>query len=115
MLPALSLAPTPPANDFRSKDAFTSIQEAFPLELRLCDACGHVQLAHVVDPESLFTDYVYLSGTSPSFVSHFESYASATWQLAAAESGNFVVDIGSNDGTLLKAYQALGARVSGVL
>ena len=92
----------------------TSVQEALPLELRLCDACGHVQLAHVVDPESLFTDYLYVSGTSPSFVSHSESYASATWRLAAADRGDLVVDIGSNDGTLLKAYQALGARVRGI-
>ena len=114
MLPALSLAPTPPANDFRSKDAFTSIQEAFPLELRLCDACGHVQLAHVVDPESLFTDYVYVSGTSSSFVSHFKSYAGAAWQSAGADNGDLVVDIGSNDGTLLKAFKTLGASVRGI-
>ncbi len=114
MQPAFSLAPTPPANDFRTKDVLNGIQESFPLELHLCGACGHLQLAHVVDPESLFTDYVYVSGTSPSFVSHFKSYAGAVWELAGADSGDLVVDIGSNDGTLLKAYQALGARVRGI-
>ncbi len=111
---AFSLAPTPPANEFRTKDALKSTQEAFPLELRLCDACGHLQLAHIVDPERLFTDYIYVSGTSPSFVSHFNLYASEAWQLAGADNGDLVVDIGSNDGTLLKAYQTLGARVRGI-
>ena len=112
--PALSLAPTPPANDFQTHEALDQPQEEFPLEILLCDNCGHTQLAHIVDPESLFSEYVYVSGTSPSFVAHFESYAATTWAISGAGSGDLVVDIGSNDGTLLKAYQALGAKVRGI-
>lgn len=108
------LSATPPANDFRPADRIDEIQETFPLELNLCSNCGHLQLGHVVDPESLFSDYVYVSGTSPSFVAHFDDYAKSVWAMADGQNGSLVVDIGSNDGTLLKSFGALGAEIQGV-
>ena len=111
---ALTLAPTPPANDFRPKEHLHKRQKSYPLEVLLCEKCGHAQLAHIVDPESLFSNYLYVSGTSPSFVAHFEAYASDTWDLANAGIGDLVVDIGSNDGPLLKVFKTLGARIIGI-
>lgn len=108
------LAPTPPANDFRTADRLGETQVKYPLELRLCGECFHLQLGHIVDPKLLFSNYVYVSGTSPSFVKHFHRYADAVWGLADGQQGDLVVDIGSNDGTLLKAFSVLGARISGV-
>jgi len=108
------LAPTPPANDFRTADRLGETQPKYPLELRLCGKCFHLQLGHVVDPTLLFADYVYVSGTSPSFVRHFQSYADIVWNMVDGQEGDLAVDIGSNDGTLLKAFADLGARVSGI-
>jgi SAM-dependent methyltransferase len=108
------LSPTPPANDFRPESSLDQIQETYPLELMLCGDCGHLQLGHVVDPESLFSDYIYVSGTSPSFVAHFDAYAKAVWSMVAGAPDDLVVDIGSNDGTLLKSFRSLGARIRGV-
>lgn len=111
----MQLTPTPPANAFVPKDKLGEAQETFPLDLHLCRDCGHAQLPDVVDPEILFRNYVYVSGTSPVFVEHFRRYARdmARRFLPKGRSA-FVVDIGSNDGTLLKAFQALGHRVLGV-
>ncbi len=111
----MQLTPTPPANAFVPESKLDEAQETFPLDLHLCRACGHVQLPDVVDPEILFRNYVYVSGTSPVFVEHFRRYAEdmARRFLPKGRPG-FVVDIGSNDGTLLKAFQALGHRVLGV-
>jgi SAM-dependent methyltransferase len=108
----LSLAPTPPANAFVASPDVE--QASYPLEVLFCDGCAHVQLAHVVDPEVLFADYVYVSGTSPAFVRHFEAYAAALSGYAALRPGDFVVDIGSNDGTLLRFFQDAGMKVLGV-
>ena len=110
----LTLEPTPPANAFLASNEKKKTQEVFPLELNLCGDCGHAQLGHVVDPSLLFSDYVYVSGTSPSFVSHFKSYADEVWTRADAAIGNLVVDIGSNDGTLLRAFKNLGAEIQGI-
>jgi SAM-dependent methyltransferase len=110
----LSLEPTPPANAFVSADLVGSSQECFPLDVFLCRGCGHVQLLDVVDPTLLFANYLYVSGTSPVFVRHFEDYARDVIERFAPPEGALVVDVGSNDGTLLKFFQRAGYRVLGV-
>ena len=67
-----SLAPTPPANAFVGPDQLDQTQATFPLDIFFCQDCSHLQLLDVVDPAELFRNYVYVSGTSPSFVKHFE-------------------------------------------
>lgn len=108
----MKLPATPPANEFvKSPQA----QDRFALDLQLCGDCGHVQLADVVHPGRLFDNYVYVSGTSPVFVKHFEDYAQDVFAGARLNEHSHVVDIGSNDGTLLKAFKGLGVQtVTGV-
>ena len=49
-------------------------QIRFPLDIFFCEDCFHMQLLDIVDPNILFENYVYVSGTSPIFVKHFEEY-----------------------------------------
>lgn len=111
---SLSLTPTPPANEFIPESARGAAQDEFPLDIMTCDGCGHVQLGHVVDPERLFRNYVYVSGTSPVFVDHFRRYAEAMISRYRLKRGDLVVDVGSNDGTLLSFFKEAGMRVLGV-
>lgn len=111
---ALSLAPTPLANAFVATQAAAHDQTRYPLTLRLCGECGHLQLVDVIDPEVLFRDYVYVSGTSPSFVAHFKRYADSVSSRLELGAQDLVVDIGSNDGTFLRPFQDRGCRVLGV-
>lgn len=99
----LSLPSTPCANAFVDRP---QEQARFPLDLQLCPApdCGHLQLAAVVSPSILFDNYVYASGTSPSFVQHFGNYAERAIDLLGLGEKSFVVDVGSNDGTLLRQF-----------
>jgi SAM-dependent methyltransferase len=110
----LSLAPTPPANAFVDAAALDEEQPVFPLDLWFCEDCAHVQLLDVVEPEVLFGSYVYVSGTSPIFVKHFEDYADWAVREFELTPEDLVVDVGSNDGTLLKPFQRHGLRVLGV-
>ena len=110
----LALTPTPPANAFVTAGELTDPQAAFPLDVWLCDACGHVQLLDVVDPRVLYAHYVYVSGTSPVFVRHFEQYARYVGSTFGPPPGSLAVDIGSNDGTLLRFFKEGGHRVLGV-
>jgi SAM-dependent methyltransferase len=101
---ALELTPTPPANELRSR-AFVESEEPeelFPLPVHTCDTCGHVQLACVVDPERLFRDYPYRSGASSVFVNHLREYANDLVTRFGVP--KFVVEIGSNDGTMLRFF-----------
>lgn len=110
----LSLAPTPPANAFVSAAHKDVPQDGFPLNVFFCEQCGHVQLLDVIDPRVLFEHYVYVSGTSPVFVKHFKDYAQDILDRFAGETEGVVVDIGSNDGTLLRAFQQAGRVVQGI-
>src|SRR6185295_13089753 len=98
----MALGSTPPANAFLRKDQLTEPELSFPLDLFLCEDCGHLQLLDVVNPEVLFRNYVYVSSTSPSFVEHFRLYAEDMVKRYKVAPGSLVVEIGSNDGVLLR-------------
>ncbi len=102
------LPDTPLANELSS--SLDPGQDVFPLYLSRCDSCGHIQLPVVVNPDRLFRHYVYRSGTSGLFVKHLHDFA----RDVAAPAGSLVVEIGSNDGTLLAEYARLGSNVVGV-
>jgi len=110
----LGLTPTPPANAFVSASERHKAQDCFPLDVFFCKSCGHVQLLDVVDPRLLFEHYVYVSGTSPVFVRHFQEYAADIVRRYSPAADALVVDIGSNDGTLLSFFKAAGCRVLGI-
>lgn len=110
----LSFGPTPLANAFLRKEEVHRPEQYFPLDVNLCKTCGLVQLAHVVDPRLLFKEYVYVSSTSPVFVAHFEAFAKRVFNRFGLSKKSLVIDIGSNDGILLKPFKKLGTRVLGV-
>jgi SAM-dependent methyltransferase len=76
--------------------------------------CGHLQNLDIVDPELLFKHYTYRTSASLGLVEHFKRYADSVVQTLAVGPGSLVVEIGSNDGSLLKAFKALGFKVIGV-
>jgi SAM-dependent methyltransferase len=111
----LSLAATPPANELVPASRRGEPQDAIPLTLVLCRECGHLQLAEIVDPGRLFGNYVYVSGTSPVFVAHFRSYAETMKARFGLGGSSFVLEVGSNDGTLLTQFKNAGVgKVLGV-
>jgi SAM-dependent methyltransferase len=108
------LEATPPANEFLSAIPADGAQDHFPLDVYQCCDCGHVQLVHCVDPERLFRNYVYVSGTSPVFVKHFENYAAEVIRYVPLAAGDRVLDVGSNDGSLLSFFKRAGMQVLGI-
>jgi hypothetical protein len=110
----LALTATPPANAFVTAELLDLEQTVYPLDVWFCGACSHVQLLDIIDPEELFANYVYVSGTSGAFRQHFKDYADEVADLAELNADELVIDIGSNDGTLLDCFKGRGARVLGV-
>jgi len=105
----------PLGNNLQADRAAALAADAYPLTVNRCGDCGHFQLGHAVAPELLYaTNYTYLSGIGPSFIKHFATYAEWAGTAVGLEAGALVVDVGSNDGTCLKPFQAMGCRVCGV-
>lgn len=107
---ALTFPDTPLANEFLA--VTDQPQETFPLALCVCSQCAHIQLTVSVDRDRLFRNYLYVSGTSPVFVEHFKKYAESVYSMLERKH-SFIVDIGSNDGTLLQQFKNLGCDVLG--
>ena len=87
-----------------------------PLELVRCtggeETCGLVQLHHAYDPGEMYgQDYGYRSSLNRAMVKHLRSKADKLIELARPGRGDLVLDIGSNDGTLLSFYPAETVRV----
>ncbi len=108
------LAPTPIADDYVTDERVSDIQEAYPLDLFFCHACGHVQLLDVLDPEILFRNYTYVTSVSLGLVEHFRMYADNALTRFRPQSGALAVEIGSNDGSLLRFFREGGMRVLGI-
>jgi NDP-4-keto-2,6-dideoxyhexose 3-C-methyltransferase len=78
---------------------------AAPLNLIQCVACGLVQLSHDFAGDDLFrSTYGYRSGLNESMVRHLDQLVSDAQRRVALRAGDVVLDIGSNDGTLLSSY-----------
>lgn len=109
-----NFGPTPLANEFLKKEQIDGGELFFPLEVYFCNNCSFLTLGHVVDPTILFGNYVYVSSTSKVFINHFKDFASLIFSRFKLKSKSLIIDIGSNDGILLKPFKALRARVLGI-
>lgn len=88
--------------------------EKFPLHLRVCAECGLGQVADVVTPERIFRDYRYLSSMSTTFLQHASDFVDQRVQEGMFATGDWVLEIASNDGYLLKNFLRYGIRTIGV-
>lgn len=108
------LAPTPVAEKYVTRAELGNPTPSYPLDLYMCLDCGHVQLLDVIDPAFLFDNYTYVSANTKPLLQHFDEIAEGTVARYKIAPGSLVVDIGSNDGSLLRCFQTRGMRVLGV-
>ena len=111
---ALRLPPSPIGDAFVSVAERDVQQPEYPLDLNLCGDCGHVQLGHLLDSEALFRDYLFETRTSLGLVNHFKKYCDDLLAAYPAKQQDLVVEIGSNDGSLLMFFRDRGMRVLGI-
>ena len=110
----LDLGETPLANAYVRPEKLSEPELAVPLRVLFCKACGLVQLSHVVPPEILFSSYAYMTGASTTMVEHFRALAAHLTRRFGLDEEDLVVEVASNDGTLLRGFADLGLRTLGV-
>ncbi len=110
----LPLCPTPAGDSYLPADQHPERLESYPLDVFLCKKCGHAQLGALVDPSEIYTNYLYTTSVSLGLTEHFRQYADTVSAKLQLRPGSLVVDIGSNDGTLLRAFKEKGMKVLGV-
>ena len=109
---ALDLGLLPIANELWNRP--DELIERFPLHLRICKKCGLGQVEDVVTPDRLFRDYRYLSSTTSSIIEHARLFVSKSIDEFEFQDGEWVLEIASNDGYLLKHFIENNVDVLGV-
>ena len=89
-------------------------QPKFPLRLNLCKSCGFSQIDAVVDKNYIYKDYIYETKSSLTLKKHFKNYANKVCAKIRLSKSDLVLDIGSNDGTLLKFFKKRKCKVLGI-
>ena len=110
----LPLEPSPIADAYVPAAQLTEPQPRYSMDLYQCTICGHVQLLDVVSADLLFKDYIYRTSDSLGLVEHFRRSIDSLAQRFSPRPGQLAVDIGSNDGTVLRFWQERGLRVCGI-
>jgi len=85
-----------------------------PVDLHMCLECGHVQILDVIDPSYLWSAYTYHSGQTQGIVDHFARESRDIIARFPKLDRKFAIDVGSNDGTLLRNFKNAGFKVLGV-
>lgn len=110
----LALGPQPLANSFLKDTSEFESEPSFPLDVYYCPGCSLVQLLDVIDPQVLFRNYIYVTGTSTTIAEHNVRYAATVVDVLKLTSSDLVVEVASNDGSLLKCFLPHGVRTLGV-
>jgi len=94
------------------KESIDEHESRYPLGVRLCHNCFHLQLSHTVDPEIIYKNYLYATGTNRTIKDYSKWFAD--FCLESCTTAKTVLDIGCNDGTQLDYFKALGVDTYGI-
>jgi SAM-dependent methyltransferase len=110
----LPLAPTPLGDRLSETREEARALPKYALDLALCKQCGHAFLPLVVSPEESYNDYFFETSDSPGLSDSMQILAEQLWYEITKSKPRYVLDIGSNDGTWLRHFKNLGAKVLGI-
>lgn len=108
----LELGDQPPANSLRKK--ITETLENVPLTICRCSECTTIQLTETIDPKYMFSDYIWVTGTSKGARDYSKIFADRIISKLKKIDELYIVEVASNDGTFLQRFKESGHRVLGV-
>ncbi|HYV40055.1 MAG TPA: class I SAM-dependent methyltransferase [Gemmataceae bacterium] len=110
----VKLAPIPLTEKYTATNQVDADEDRYPLDIYMCAECGHVQLLDVIDSDVLWDNFTYHSGQTKGIVEHFDAVVESLVARYQPPPGSLIVDVGSNDGSLLRPFKQRGYRVLGI-
>jgi len=112
---AMSMTPIPVGDKYLPVEQCDETRETIPLDLYLCNGCGHMQLGAVANPDAVFKHYLSRpAAVNPGLSDAFKEYAQGILSDIGEKNNDLIVEIGSNDGTFLNFFKGHGMPVLGV-
>jgi len=110
----VDLGMSPLSNAFLKNEELNRMEQFYPLKVFVCENCLLVQLNEYESPEKIFSDYVYFSSFSNSWLEHSKSYCDMICSRLGINKNSFVVELASNDGYLLQYFLDKGIPCLGI-
>ncbi len=110
----IDLGVSPLSNSYLKTADLARMEPFYPLHVYVCKNCLLVQLEELSRPEDIFTEYAYFSSFSESWLEHARRFAHQAVKRFNLSEQSLVVEIGSNDGYLLKYFKEQGVLVLGI-
>ena len=110
----ISFPKTPIANHLIPAPNKHPESKLYPLDLGICNECGHIQLLTIISSTLLFQNYPYISVTNHEASNRLISLSTELNDIFPEKKEKFVIEIGSNDGFLLKNMKNLDWQVLGI-
>lgn len=113
-IPGVDLGNQPIGDLVLSRSQLNQPETFYPLKLHHCMECGLTQLSYIVNPKVVYKNFPFVSGTTRTATRHLQSLPKQLVKMLGLSGRSFAVDIGSNDGTLLKGYLPFGVKFLGI-
>jgi SAM-dependent methyltransferase len=113
-VPGVDLGAQPVGDLILSAAQLNQPETCYPMQLVHCVDCGLTQLGYTVNPRIVYKHFPFVSGTTQTATRHLQTLPAELVSMLGLKKKSFAVDIGSNDGTLLKGYIPSGVRFLGV-
>ena len=110
----IDLGMTPLSNSFLDNDSLSKKENYYPLCVYVCERCLLVQLLELASPEEIFTDYLYFSSYSETWLKHAREYTDMSIKKFGLDFNSKVVEIASNDGYLLQFFMDKNIPILGI-
>lgn len=110
----IDLGKQPIPNGFLNKEDLNKKENKYPLAVNFCNNCSLMQLKYLVKPEIMFKNYLYIPSSSKTRINHFKQLAQEVKKIAKLKKNSLVIDVGSNDGSLLNCFKNLDTKVLGI-
>jgi hypothetical protein len=110
----LDYGPVALAGELHSSLEEATKEKKYPLSLVFCNSCSHIQIREILDPTILFTDYAWQTGVGTSIIKYCREFAEHVAEKTALQQDGLVLEIASNDGTLLSEFKKYCGSVIGV-
>ncbi len=110
----VDLGVSPLSNSYLEPEDLNAMEPFYPLHVYVCAECFLVQLEEMSTPQNIFSDYAYFSSFSESWLAHAKGFAEMAVKRFNLDESSRVVEIGSNDGYLLRFFMEKKIPVLGV-
>jgi hypothetical protein len=114
LLDVIDLGKQPIPNGFLTETALKQKEPRYDLSVCFCPNCSLMQLKYLVNSKIMFGNYLYIPSTSNTRISYFKTMAEEIIKIGMIKDNSLVIDVGSNDGSLLVCFKNLGMKILGI-